>query len=63
MATILEFKSAPRPAEASIMAACGVAPSAEIVFFPGIRYERHDGEPGGKPETSKRRREEPQLED
>jgi len=64
MATILEFKSTPRPADASVMAAYGAAQSAEIVFFPGIRYEHHTGEPDVKPAAApKRRRDEPQLED
>jgi hypothetical protein len=40
MATILEFKFAPRPAAASVLAACEAAASAEIVLFPGVRYER-----------------------
>jgi hypothetical protein len=44
MATILEFKSAPRPAAASMLAACSAAVSAEIVLFPGVRYERHEGD-------------------
>ena len=41
MATILEFKFAPRPTAASVLAACDASASAEIVFFPGVRYERH----------------------
>jgi hypothetical protein len=44
MATILEFKFAPRPAAASMLAACSASASAEIVLFPGVRYERHDGD-------------------
>ncbi|MBS0233756.1 MAG: hypothetical protein JSR99_09740 [Proteobacteria bacterium] len=62
MATILEFKSTPRPTDASVMAVYGAAQSAEIVFFPGIRYE-HTGEPEVQPASPKRRRDEPQLED
>jgi hypothetical protein len=62
MATILEFKSVPRPAEASVMAAYGGAHSAEIVFFPGIRYEHHVDETELRPARSKRRREEPEFE-
>lgn len=42
MATILEFRSVPRPAPASVLAA-HPALSAEIVFFPGVRYERAEG--------------------
>ncbi len=41
MATILEFKYVSRPTVASVLAAHGVSQSAEIVLFPGVRYERH----------------------
>jgi hypothetical protein len=44
MATILEFKFAPRPAAASVLAACDASASAEIVLFPGVRYERQGDE-------------------
>lgn len=61
MATILEFKSAPRPAAASAFAAIQAGISAEIVFFPGVRYERHeDGEANTK--KAKRRRDTLELE-
>ncbi len=60
MATILEFKFAPRPAAASVLAACEAASSAEIVLFPGVRYER-DGDAEDQ-RKSKRHSEEPELE-
>ncbi len=62
MATILEFKSVPRPTEASVLAAYGAAQSAEIVFFPGIRYEQDTGEPEATPAKARRRSEDPELE-
>ena len=62
MATILEFKSAPRPTAASVLGACGTVPSAEIVFFPGVRYERGDEEEE-KSHDPKQRRHDPDLED
>ncbi len=61
MATILEFKIAPKPSAASVLAAYGAGQSAEIVFFPGVRYERHE-EPEEKPRKSKRRRDTLDLE-
>ena len=39
MATILVFKNAPRAVDS---APISNQRSAEIVIFPGIRYERHD---------------------
>jgi hypothetical protein len=38
MATILSFKTTQRPSAAAIFRAAGM--SAEIVLFPGVRYER-----------------------
>lgn len=61
MATILEFKSAPKPTDVSAIAAYGAA-SAEIVFFPGIRYERHAGEAEADSSKPKCGREEPEFE-
>jgi hypothetical protein len=55
MATILEFKIAPRPSAASVLAAYSAGQSAEIVLFPGVRYERQVEQPGTKPGKSKRR--------
>jgi hypothetical protein len=40
MATILEFRSAPRPSSASALAAQELGRSGEVVFFPGVRYEK-----------------------
>lgn len=62
MATILEFRSAPRPTAASALAAHSEL-SAEIVFFPGVRYERQDeADDAGKGTAGKRRRDTLELE-
>ncbi len=50
MATILSFKPATRSAVSSAVSGHGIP--AEIVFFPGVRYERW-GEPA-KPQKKKR---------
>jgi|CXWK01.1.fsa_nt_gi hypothetical protein len=52
MATILSFKPSARSAQGSAAASHGVP--AEIVFFPGVRYERWN-EPV-KPQKKKRTR-------
>ena len=62
MATILEFKSAPRPTVASVLATYGGGQSAEIVFFPGVRYERHEESSNATPKNSKRHRDTLELE-
>ncbi|MBS0250891.1 MAG: hypothetical protein JSR78_07475 [Proteobacteria bacterium] len=63
MATILEFKSAPRPTAASMLSACGAAESAEIVLFPGVRYERpNDDDDSDDQRKAQRHRSEPELE-
>ncbi|WP_409560132.1 hypothetical protein [Hyphomicrobium sp. MC8b] len=67
MATILEFKSAPRPTAASMLSVCGAAASAEIVLFPGVRYERDIYERTGQEDAddqrkAQRHRNEPELE-
>ncbi len=62
MATILEFKSAPRQPAASMRSAFGTAPSAEIVFFPGVRYERQGEDGDAQRALPNHRREEPELE-
>ncbi|WP_045837872.1 hypothetical protein [Hyphomicrobium sp. 99] len=56
MARIIAFKTAPKPTAASVLAAYGAGQSAEIVLFPGVRYERHDEEKGKKPKKTRRRR-------
>ncbi len=43
MATIVEFRAASRP-----RAVCSAGSSAEIVLFPGVRYERWADEPSEK---------------
>ncbi len=45
-----------------MLSAFGAAESAEIVLFPGVRYERHDEESEANSPKPKRRREEPELE-
>jgi len=64
MATILEFKGASRPSAASVLTAFGAGRSAEIVFFPGVRYERMEDEPEETetPKQSSRRRDTLELE-
>jgi len=54
MATIIAFKTVPKPTAASVLAAYGAGQSAEIVFFPGVRYERHDKGEASKPKKPRR---------
>lgn len=63
MATILEFKVALKPTAASVLAAYGAGQSAEIVLFPGVRYERHGEGPAATTKKTKRRRDTLDLED
>jgi hypothetical protein len=63
MATILEFKSAPRPTAASMLSACHADASAEIVLFPGVRYDRLPEEDASDAVKARRHREGPELED
>ncbi|MBY0559461.1 hypothetical protein [Hyphomicrobium sp.] len=56
MATIIAFKTAPKPTTASVLAAYGAGQSAEIVFFPGVRYERHGEERADKPKKPRQSR-------
>jgi hypothetical protein len=60
MATILEFRNTVRSVAAQTLA--GTLPPAEIVFFPGVRYERVTEDPAPKT-TRKRRRDTLELED
>ncbi|MET0408952.1 MAG: hypothetical protein ABW006_11340 [Hyphomicrobium sp.] len=62
MATILEFKSVPRPTAASVLAVCDASESAEIVFFPGVRYDRPADDGERKSATGRRHLEDPELE-
>ncbi|MGL4397673.1 MAG: hypothetical protein ACRCS9_14120 [Hyphomicrobium sp.] len=57
MATILEFRLSDRGYHAADAGARGghMRP-AEIVFFPGVRYERWDETPPSKPTRGKSRR-------
>jgi hypothetical protein len=62
MATILSFKSSQRPSVAAILRAAGM--SAEIVLFPGVRYERWAEVPRDtKPAKRAKRRDKIELED
>ena len=63
MATILEFRAhQSRSSSAAGRLAAGAG--AEIVFFPGVRYERWSDEPQQKPRAKKtRRRDTLELED
>lgn len=52
MATIVEFRGAPRRTEPLPVNASG---SADIVFFPGVRYERPPEPETPKPKKGKSR--------
>ncbi|CAA2140613.1 hypothetical protein [Hyphomicrobium sp. ghe19] len=54
MATIIAFKTTPKPTASSVLAAYGAGQSAEIVFFPGVRYERLGDEQSNKPKRPRR---------
>ena len=62
MATILEFRSAPRPAASALAANGAIMASAEIVLFPGVRYERQETVGETKAKRGKRRRDTLELE-
>jgi hypothetical protein len=62
MATILEFKTVPRPTVASVLAAHGAGQSAEILLFPGVRYERRGETAEATPKKGKRKRDTLELE-
>jgi hypothetical protein len=54
MATIIAFKTASKPTAASVLAAYGAGQSAEIVLFPGVRYERHGDGEANRPKKPRR---------
>jgi hypothetical protein len=56
MAIILEFRGVPRRKPASTRAPHRSGNLAEIVLFPGVRYERPVEKANAKPKKSKRRR-------
>ena len=61
MATILEFRHEHRQ---SARQRNGSAAPADIVFFPGVRYERWDEMPGrDNPKKQMRRRDKLQIDD
>jgi hypothetical protein len=58
MATILEFRPAAgscRAADATGGPTAAAARSAELIFFPGVRYERHEQTPAPKSRGKRRR--------
>ena len=57
MATILPFKSI-QTARDAVQRAASQAQTAELIFFPGIRYERHEPV---KPQTRRKRRREHEI--
>ena len=59
MATIVEFKSTPRREPSLTTKMCG---PADIVFFPGVRYERNPEPETPKPKKTKRDRDTLKLE-
>jgi hypothetical protein len=59
MATIVEFR---RPPRKRVGSAAGTEGSADIVFFPGVRYEREEPPEGQNRKKAKRRRDTLQLE-
>ena len=60
MATILEFRQAQTHSASQRR---GGRTPAEIVFFPGVRYERRDEAPASKPKKRARRRDKLELND
>ena len=51
MATILEFRS--EPEKAPLKLTCRRRRTAEIVIFPGVRYERAHGDQAGSSSASR----------
>jgi hypothetical protein len=60
MATILEFRHAVKMGK---FRRSSFNVSAEIVFFPGVRYERWQDQPVDKPKKRARRRDKLELDD
>jgi hypothetical protein len=63
MATILEFRPATRPATLPQMKPKRGGASAEIVFFPGVRYERAIAKVEAKPKRRSKKRDKLVLKD
>jgi hypothetical protein len=59
MTTVVEFR---RPARKQGRSAAGTEGSADIVFFPGVRYEREEPSAGTPRKKAKRRRDTLHLE-
>lgn len=55
MGLVLAFQTAPRPASRSPSPRREKAAGADILFFTGIRYERHSGAPSAEPASSAQR--------
>ncbi len=64
MATVLEFRSATRASAFATGNRNGRTTSAEIVFFPGVRYERwQDASQETKPKRKSKKRDKLELRD
>ena len=55
MATILEFRPAGRTQSMPVLKSTRTAATGEVVFFPGVRYERWSDEAAAKPRRLKKR--------
>ena len=62
MATVIEFPSSLRLSQKRASKPLNSDASAEIVFFPGVRYERWDENKAAKPKKRDRRRDRLELE-
>jgi hypothetical protein len=62
MATILEFRNQERSTTLPAFSANRASASAEIVLFPGVRYERQTEKDEEKSKRGKRRRDTLELE-
>lgn len=55
MATLIQLTFAPRPASTRATSAA-TRPSAEIILFPGVRYERAPAAKAAKPKRKRKAR-------
>ena len=63
MATILEFRPAGRMLSMPVLKSTRVNASAEVVFFPGVRYERWSEEAAAKPRRRLKKRDKIEVND
>ena len=63
MATILEFRSSGRTEAMPAMKSGRGGTWAEIVFFPGVRYERWDASASPKPQRRTKKRDKIEVND